>query len=205
MDYIHPKKLSWDFIRNKAEEFRKEYVDPPDKIPVPIIDIVELKLQLTPIPIPNMLRSIDIEAFLSNDLTAIFIDQDIYFDERYVNRLRFTLAHELGHLVLHEQEIRQCQFRTEEDWLHFREDMLEDDLFLFEQQAYEFAGRLLVPLDQLQGVISDLKDKIEQFRSVFGENNDEKLKESIARIICTQFRVSDGVILRRLRNEKIDF
>ncbi len=108
MDYIKPQKLSRDFIRRKAEEFRKEFVRPPNQIPVPIIDIIELKLELTPIPVPNMLKSIDVDAFLSNDLKSIYVDQDIYFDDRYLNRLRFSLAHEVGHLILHEKEIRQC-------------------------------------------------------------------------------------------------
>ena len=44
MDYIKPQKLSRDFIRRKAEEFRKEFVRPPNQIPVPIIDIIELTL-----------------------------------------------------------------------------------------------------------------------------------------------------------------
>ena len=181
-----------------------EFVKPPDKIPVPIIDIVELQLGITPVPVPYLLKSIDVDGFLSNDLKFIYVDQDIYFDERFVNRLRFTFAHEVGHLVLHKNEIKQCNFRNENEWLHFREDMLEDDLFHFEQQAYEFAGRLLVPLDSLKEEIVRLKDKIDQFRSAFGDNNDEILKESISRIICSKYRVSEGVILRRIRNEKIN-
>jgi Zn-dependent peptidase ImmA (M78 family) len=203
LDYIQLQKLSWEFIRNIAEEFRLEFVNPPDQIPVPIIDIVELQLGITPVPVPNLLKSIDVDGFLSNDLKFIYVDQDIYFDDRFVNRLRFTFAHEVGHLVLHKNEIQQCNFRDENEWLHFREDMLEDDLFYFEQQAYEFAGRLLVPLDSLKEEIINLKDKIDHFRSAFGDNNDEILKESISRIICSKYRVSEGVILRRIRNEKI--
>ncbi len=203
MDYIKPQKLSRNFIRRKAEEFRKEFVRPPNQIPVPIIDIIELKLELTPIPVPNMLKSIDVDAFLSNDLKSIYVDQDIYFDDRYLNRLRFSLAHEVGHLILHEKEIRQCQFRTEDEWLHFREDMQEDDLFFFEQQAYEFAGRLLVPIEQLKDSINELQSKIEQYRSAINDENSDMLKEVVSRLICTKFNVSDGVILRRLRNENI--
>jgi Zn-dependent peptidase ImmA (M78 family) len=201
LNYIQPKKLRWDFIRNKAEEFRKKYVKLPDKIPVPIIEIVELQLRIAPVPIPNLLKSIDVDGFLSNDLNFIYIDQDIYFDERFVNRLRFTFAHEVGHYVLHKEEIQQCMFRTEEEWLRFREDMLEDELFQFEQQAYEFAGRLLVPLNRLNEEINNLKDKIDQFRSFYKDNYDELLKESISRMVCGKFGVSEGVILRRIRNE----
>ncbi|MGD9900514.1 MAG: ImmA/IrrE family metallo-endopeptidase [Calditrichaceae bacterium] len=205
MDYIRPQKLSRNFIRSKAEEFRQEFVNPPEIIPVPIIDIVELKLRITPIPIPNMQKSIDVDAFLSNDLKSIYVDQDMYFDDRYLNRLRFTFAHEVGHFVLHAKEIQQCQFRTEDDWLNFREDMQEEDLFFFEQQAYEFAGRLLVPINALKRSIQNQKDKIEHYRSVIGDENNDLLMGAISRVICTEFKVSDGVILRRLQKEDINF
>jgi len=204
VDYIKPQIFSRDFIRNKAEEFRQKFVNPPNQIPVPIIDIIEFKLQLTPIPVPNMLKSIDVDAFLSNDLKSIYVDQDVYFDDRYINRLRFTLAHEIGHLILHEKEIRQCQFRTEDDWLHFREDMKEDDLFFFEQQANEFAGRLLVPIDQLRQSIKKLESKIETYRKAVGDENTDLLGGVISRLICTEFKVSDSVIKRRLKKEDLN-
>ncbi len=36
--------LRWNEIREQAEKFRRNYVLPLDRIPVPIIDIVELEL-----------------------------------------------------------------------------------------------------------------------------------------------------------------
>ena len=36
--------LKWSSIREKAEEFRKKYVDPIDLVPVPIIEIIEFEL-----------------------------------------------------------------------------------------------------------------------------------------------------------------
>ncbi len=203
MDQIKPRKLSYDFIRAQAEKFRQKYVEPINKIPVPIIEIVEIQLQITPIPIPGLLYQIDVDGFLSNDLENLYIDQSIYDDDRYENRLRFTYAHELGHLILHREEIQQCKFRNADDWIDFREEMQENDLFFFEQQAYEFAGRLLVPRDVLIEEIFYLKDQIDQFRSNVGDNNDEMIKEAISRIICDKFKVSEGVISRRIRNEKI--
>lgn len=204
MDIIHPEKLSFEYIRNKAEEFRSQYVKPPDKVPVPIIEIVELDLQIESIPIPNLLKTIDVDGFLSNDSKSLYVDSDIYMDERNLNRLRFTYAHEIGHFILHQDIIKKCNFRNEEEWLHFREDMSEDDLFIFEQQAYEFAGRLLVPLNSLNVELQKVTDKIELFKSIYPDNN-ISLYESISRFICKKFAVSDGVILRRLKNEKINF
>lgn len=129
--FLQAPRLSWSYIRTKAEEFRQKYVEPVDKIPVPIIDITELQLNIHPIPIQGLKERIDIDGFLTRDLKNICIDNYVYEDPRQENRLRFTYAHEVGHLILHEAEIRQCDFRNTEDWIHFHEDFLDDDLMSF--------------------------------------------------------------------------
>ena len=195
--------LRWNDIREQAEQFRRRYVLPPDRIPVPIIDIVELELALEVIPIPDLMRKIDIDGFLSKDLSTIYIDHNIYTDPRQENRLRFTFAHEVGHLILHQEEIARCDCRTEEDWIHFREDMSEEELFWFEQQAYEFAGRLLVPPTVLIGELESLREKINLYRSDSEDADEELLIQSVARLVCDKFRVSDQVIAKRIRHENI--
>jgi Zn-dependent peptidase ImmA (M78 family) len=200
--FLEPPRLRWEFIREKAEEFRKQFVHPPSRIPVPIIEIVEADLKVDVIPIDGLLEKIDIDGFLTKDLKSICIDNNIYYDERQENRLRFTFAHEVGHLILHKNEIQQCNFRTPEDWLHFREDFLEEDLNWFEQHAYEFAGRLLVPREKLVEELNLLENKIKSYRRKYFDQ-DEVLIESVSRIICPKFRVSHGVIQRRIRTEKL--
>lgn len=200
--FLEAPRLTWDFIRNKAEEFRNNYVDPVDLVPVPIIEIVELQLGIHPIPKAGLKNRIDIDGFLTKDLKNICVDLGIYMDERQINRLRFTYAHEVGHLILHEREIRQCDFRTEEDWIHFHEDFLKDDLNWFEQHAYEFAGRLLVPKEKLITEIQNHQDKIDEYRSIIGDGQEE-LIEAISREICIIFKVSWKVIQKRIRKENI--
>lgn len=200
--FLEAPKLKWEFIRQKAEEFRKDYVKPIDLVPVPIIEIVELELGIQPIPKAGLKRRIDIDGFLTNNLKYICVDLDVYMDERQINRLRFTYAHEIGHLILHENEIRQCDFRTPEDWIHFHEDFLEDDLNWFEQQAYEFAGRLLVPRDKLIKEIQKHQDKINEYRSII-EEGEEELIEAISRLIRDRFKVSWIVIQKRIRKENV--
>ncbi len=137
----------------------------------------------------------DIEGFISNNFKNIFIDNNIYSDERYENRLRFTLAHEVGHLILHKNIILKCKFRTENEWINFREDMSEDDLDWFEWQAYEFAGRLLVPKNVLLKEIEKHKEKIDKYYEGFDNNKDEMIIKAISRVVCTKFKVSDNVII----------
>jgi len=200
--FLEAPRLTWDFIRNKAEEFRRNYVDPVDLVPVPIIEIVELKIGIRPMSITGLKQRIDIDGFLTNDLKNICIDRDVYMDERQINRLRFTYAHEVGHLILHERQIRECDFRTEENWIHFHEDFLIDDLNWFEQQAYEFAGRLLVPREELLREIKNQQDKIEEYKSIVGDG-EEELIEAVSRLICDRFKVSWIVIQKRIRKENI--
>ena len=203
MSIFKPEHMKWNEIREKAEDFRKKYVSPPDMIPVPIEEIVEFELGITPWPIDGLLQKIDIDGFLSNDLKYLFVDSGIYMDKRWENRLRFTFAHEIGHLILHSDIIQKSDFRTETEWIHFRNEMSEDDLYWFEQQAYEFAGRLLVPKNKLVEELKKNRKKINQFRMLIEKNNDELLFQAISRVICDKFGVSDGVIFRRIRNEKI--
>ena len=163
--FIQPPKLTWAYIQEKADEFRKKYVKPSEKIPVPIDKIAEIDLRLQPILIHNLLNKIDIDGFLTKDLKNICFDYDLYCDERRENRLRFTYAHEVGHLILHENELKQCAFRDQYEWIHFHEDFLSDDLNWFENQAREFAGRLLVPKTQLISELEQQRDNIIKYRS----------------------------------------
>ena len=108
----------------------------------------------------------------------------------------------MGHLILHRNEIQKCESRTPEDWLHFREDFLEEDLNWFEQHAYEFAGRLLVPKNVLEEELRHLHSKIKIFRNKYADQ-DDVIIDALSRIICPKFQVSPGVIQRRIRSEKL--
>ncbi len=151
-----------------------------------------------------MLEKIDIDGFISNDLKNIFIDNRIYSDIRFENRLRFTYAEEVGHLVLHKEAIENCEFRTEQDWVKYREEMPEEEVSWFEFQAKEFAGRLLVPKAELIHQIQNNEAKIHDFRKVYDDNNhDDLLITALSRVICSKFDVSEYVIDKRIKREKI--
>lgn len=204
MTFVQPPRLTWPAIRKNAEEFRNEHVIPAESLPVPIIEIVEFRLKLTPIPIFGLLQEIDIDGFLTKDLRGICVDQDIYENPRKETRLRFTFAHEVGHLVLHKKEIQLCRFRTANEWMRFRDDFDEEDLNWFELQAYEFAGRLLVPRNTLARDIDSLAPKISEYRRRAG-NNEESITQAISRIICKKYFVSAEVIARRIKSERLEF
>ncbi|MHA1703382.1 MAG: ImmA/IrrE family metallo-endopeptidase [Promethearchaeota archaeon] len=203
MNSIKPQRLKKSEIWNKSEEFRNKYVSPINKVPVPIIEIAEIDLKIYPEPYKGLKQLCDIDGFLTSDLKSICIDYDFYFEEKFENRLRFTYAHEIGHLVLHKDQIQQFSFRTPKEWINFRENMSEDDLSWFEYQAYEFAGRLLVPKLKLIGSLEQIRGKIENYKMLTGKDDSDLLREYVSNAICKYFKVSSDVILRRINSERI--
>ena len=66
---ITPPWLSFDYIRQQADNFRQQYVKPPNLVPVPMEEIVELDLKFQIIPIIGLQDRIDVDGFLTNNFT----------------------------------------------------------------------------------------------------------------------------------------
>lgn len=197
-------KLSREKIRDIAEEFRKEYVF-DNSLPVDIEHVIEATMGINIIPVENLQKTCDMEGFISKDFKTIYVDEGLYTDDRYYKRVRFTIAHEIGHLVLHRSSIDGVKFNNETDWISFRMGINNETLGWFETQASEFAGRLLVPIDQLIESFRETRSVILKKHSSWNArkiDNDE-LFSIIALMICNKFDVSGEVIERRLRKENI--
>ena len=69
-----------------------------EQIPVDVEKLVDVILKINVIPIPSLYRSYEIDAFISNDFKKIYVDEYLYINLE--SQYRFTLAHELGHMVL---------------------------------------------------------------------------------------------------------
>ncbi len=65
-------------------------------IPVSIEDIVDVGYRLDLVPTPNLEAEFSTVAFITHDLKEIRVDDFVFRRQPY--RLRFSLAHELGHL-----------------------------------------------------------------------------------------------------------
>jgi hypothetical protein len=184
-----------------ADEFRREYW-PSGEIPVDVLEIAELDLDLEVRPITGLREEADVDALLLGNWTTLLVDQRQYMDERYVNRLKFSVAHELGHYVLHHEVFKSIPRETPEQWIAFMQGMPDDQYGFLEFHAYEFAGRLLVPQDKLS----------EQFEAVISqvEANGlprKSLTEAHLSYLCKPledaFEVSQQVIEKRLQREKL--
>ena len=64
-----------------------------------IEEIVEFDFRINIVPVLGLQREFEVEGFTSGDLKNIYVDEYTYTDR--ITRYRFTLAHEMGHIVLH--------------------------------------------------------------------------------------------------------
>ena len=108
--------LSYENIRERADAFLHQY-HPGRNIPVPIEEIVEFQLGINIVPLPGLHKVLEVDGFTSSDLKNVFVDEFIYNSRP--GRYRFTLAHEVGHVVLHKNVYRKINFRNIQEWKDF--------------------------------------------------------------------------------------
>lgn len=199
---LRSKKLSKPQIWDSAEQFREDCIGNCD-IPVNIENIAE-RIGIAIVLIPGINSKLGMDGFLSNDLKCLYLDKDLYKDEenRYEPRIRFTIAHELGHYYLHREQIDSLEFKTLEEWIKFRMTLPPETTGWFEYQANEFAGCLLVPLDSLIEHTRNARSSV--LKSLSWNSNPisrEQLINMVAPLICGHFNVSSEVIEKRLHND----
>jgi Zn-dependent peptidase ImmA (M78 family) len=201
---IVPVKLTFPQIREIADNFRNEYIF-NYSIPVQIEHVIEATMGISIIPIKELHRECDMEGFISRDFKSIYVDESMYLDDRFYKRVRFTIAHEIGHLVLHRSTIDMVRFLSDDEWKHFRMNLQEEPLRWFESQASEFAGRLLVPYDQLLDSFKEARRVVMRRNAGWDAEKieDEKMISEAAIIIAPDFDVSVSVIEKRLIKEMI--
>ncbi|MFH1890470.1 MAG: ImmA/IrrE family metallo-endopeptidase [Candidatus Kuenenbacteria bacterium] len=134
-------------IKNKAETFRTKYWD--KILPVDIEKIIDVNLKINIIPLPNLEKLCNTDALITSDWKSLYIDKDLFEDERRQNRLRFSLAHEIGHFVLHKSFYASLAINSFEDFYGFIELIPAEQYGYLETQANKFAGHLLAPRDLL--------------------------------------------------------
>jgi len=170
-------------------------------IPTPIEEIAELKCGLDIIPVPGLRDVLEIDGFISSDLTCVTVDQFVL--EQRLNRYRFTLAHELGHLHLHRHIYAELKFRSLQQWKDFQEQVDELDYGWLEYQAYAFAGLVLVPSGHLKAQFQSATDGAKKIGFSW-EGEPEMFLEYVTDALREVFQVSGEVIAKRLRYENLD-
>lgn len=149
MDYKEFKApfISNEDIKEQADLFRKKYWG--DIIPVEIEIIIEGKLAIEIIPVPGLKRQCNADAFISSDWQSVSVDNEKYMDDSYYNRLRFSIAHEVGHFILHKDLYEDLKITSLDDFRSFQNDVPGNQYGYVETQANKFASYFLIPRNKL--------------------------------------------------------
>jgi len=207
MGKLEIQYLPYQQIRQRAEDFLLRY-HPSKELPVPIEEIVEFKLGVDIVPIPNLQRDFEIEGFTSSDLKTIYVDQFILSERP--TRYRFTLAHEIGHIVLHKRIFKEIRISSVKSWKTFVDLVDPQDYSALEFQGYAFGGLILVPPSELKRLMEinlpDIKHfiKISKSRNIDRDQYLDYAKEKIAQELAPIFDVSTEVIVKRIEYDKLE-
>jgi len=196
--------LPKDRVQTEADDFRSRYW-PEGSLPVEIHEILEFDLDMEIRTVASLREAADVDALLLGDLRTIVVDRNMFLDDRYLNRMRYSLAHEVGHRILHPDLYSKIAHASVADWIAAFQSIPDDQYSWVEQHAYEFAGRLLVPPYALQREFGR-QAKIANEQGFRGwDESGESALEYVAHAISvtSPFGVSEQVISRRLRIEGI--
>jgi hypothetical protein len=194
--YITPER-AWA----EADRIRGEFW-PSGEVPVEVEEIlwaVGLRVE----PIQSLREAGDVDALLRGDLKTVVVDTDEYMDDRMLNRIRFSMAHELGHFILHADLYRGMAHTSIDAWIDFVERVPEDQWGFIELHAYEFAGRLLVPSDRLRAEITAAAKLAEDAGFMKWDETGDAAREYMSNSIARTFGVSSQVIEKRIIREKL--
>lgn len=143
-----PASIKLSEVIKTANEFLESY-HPTLSLPVPIEDIVELKLNIRVVLIQGLIRNFGVNAFITQAFDSIIIDEFMY--TRQPERIRFTIAEEIGHLFLHKDWYKVNGPKSMEEYLKFQQS-IDNKLYSFiERQAKTFSGLVLMPESKIRG------------------------------------------------------
>lgn len=189
-----------------TEEFRQRYLQGDlALLPVDIFSVAELELKLDVIPFDDLAVRFDADAAITRDFTGIYVDAEAYDlmdrgPEWKLNRLRFSFAHEIGHLALHSNDTELFSVRTMDQFALWSKNC-GGRRYQLEKEANEFAGRLLVPRERLLESFENFAMSADQLLSQWRKS--PEVRRSAAERIGPRFGVHAQTIETRFDREEI--
>lgn len=164
-----------------------------EEVPINIEGLYD-KLEIRIIAVPGLKRALQIDAYISSDFKSVVIDEECF--TRYESRARFSLAHELGHSILHKELYSAFEITSMDQYSTFQSLIGQELEKRIENQAQFFAGYLLVPKKTLEVELNRLVSEYGGVESLTLTSLGEII-ESLA----STFSVSNEVIFRRIRSD----
>lgn len=178
-DDLRAPKLYPQDIKPIVDRLRAQYPT-LQRIPIDVETFIEFDLELEIVPCHDICEKVSAEAIITRDFGSIMVDAVKFLRDEYAPRLRFSLAHELGHMFLHSEWINKNIPPGAEPWIAHMSGINETTYIFLESQAHYFAGMLLVPAEELLPMLSGTPPSIATIARHF-----EVSAEVIARRIVT--------------------
>lgn len=180
------------------EKFASDFLDGYHRtrsLPIPIEEIVDVKMGINIVQVPGLKRYHDIDAYLSRDCSTIYVDEVEY--QRNSTRFRFSVAHEVAHILLHGFVIEKLTFETVDGWKKGRDGIPAATFGRMEYQANTVAGLILVPPPELAMVFEEIQGRVD------GDLAPPERREALAQMLRGRFAVSAQTIIYRLEHDEL--
>ncbi|MBK6734152.1 MAG: ImmA/IrrE family metallo-endopeptidase [bacterium] len=146
MDSINAPWIRKEAIYARAEALLDEHGLGND--PVEADYILETVFGAEIVVAEDLFRTTSVHAFVAGGCRQVFVDYETTVrDPAWYN---YSLAHEVGHLVLHPQVFEAATHKTRAEFDAFRRKIGQDTYSKLEQQAHLFAGALIAPAQLLE-------------------------------------------------------
>jgi hypothetical protein len=151
--------LEDSYIEDEANKILEKY-HPSRTIPIPIESIVELGLRIDIAPFPNLYLQHRLRACMTRDRKTIFVDKKQYYEFEEI--CRFSIAHELGHHILHWKYLENLPYKDVVGYTDWKTSLPGKVSDRFESQGNRFAGFILMPTAELIEVCKKIVDGYRQ-------------------------------------------
>jgi len=201
---IKCQRLTYRNIDSEAQKFLDGF---PEKgsYPIDIESILDIRLGYKILPLAGLENKTETVGYTSLDNKTIYVDSVVY-NHPNENRYRYTLAHEAGHIHLHDnifQQVSSGGVKTIKAYESFRKKIDDDTYGWLEYQAYSFGGAVLIPENYLKSEISTKKKEMKQ-NGMDLENPSKDTRMYFFNYLAQTFSVSGVCLRKRLKGLKMD-
>ncbi len=135
-------------VTNAVNKLFAKIGDGFKRVPVPVVDIAEALAFRVHVLIPENIEEEYVSGIVMYDKHTIYVNENDSFE-----RQRFTIAHEIGHIVLEHNVGKGKEHIDTRMKIH---DPIESDIR--EIEANQFAAELIMPEDEVRDFWNDVKD-----------------------------------------------
>jgi Zn-dependent peptidase ImmA (M78 family) len=190
-------RLRYQDIQSRAVDFLGKY-HPDLDLPVPIERIAELKLGLDIVPVTGFHEACGVDAFTTTDMTEIHVDE--YMQAQRETRYRFTLAHEIGHIVLHREYYKKHRWTSIDEWKRAMDEIDNEAWRWMEWHANVFAALVLMPDELFPDDVQSCEEMIALHDCDLRKRNPSAYEDFLAECLAQKFQVSPDAAGHHLRD-----